>query len=415
MSWSVFYLIVSALLTLVVLLIVAPWFLRRQHAKADYLSNTQIVRQRLNELQREREEGLISDSDKVQAEQELKLALVDESAFIQQKRKGARLPLLVGAIVAITAGTTVYLNVNQLEKVSRAQQAIDNLPALSDRLARGEMSEFTQQDVADLALAIRQRLRHSPEDDRGWMYLGRLMMSLGQSAQAQEAVERAVSLAPTRQENRITLAQMLMSSGDAQQLARAQTLLSGLLKESPDNNNLALMMAVVSAQLGDLQQTQHYYAQVKDKLPQGSDIAASLRSRIATLTAQTQEAPSPSVTPSKTGFTVTVDAAKEARDALPDTGYLIVFAQDANSDNRMPAAVIKVPLSSFPTTVQLNAENAMMPQYTLQHLDKVRITARVSLDGDVAPAKGEWQGEAIRDVEAGQTPSLTITINKELL
>lgn len=415
MSWSVFYLIVSALLTLVVVLILAPWFIRRQHAKADYLSNTQIIRQRLTELDREVSEGLISESDKVQAEQELKLALVDESAFVQQRRKGARLPLIIGAVIAIAAGSWVYVSVNQLSQVQRAQAAIDNLPQLSDRLARGEMASFTQQDIADLALAIRQRLRQSPDDDQGWMYLGRLMMSLGQDDEARSAIERAVKLAPARRENRITLAQMLMSVGDASQLSRAQSLLADLLKETPQNDNLALMMAVVSAQLGDLDTTQRFFSQVRDKLPQDSDIAVNLRDRIATLTAQAENVPVPEGADGNTGFSITVQADSKAQPDIPDTGYLIVFAQDASSDNRMPAAVIKIPLPELPTTVQLSTENAMMPQYTLRSLEKVRIIARVSLDGDVAPSEGEWQGEVIETVRPGESPSLTITINKELL
>ena len=415
MSWSVFYLIVSALLTLVLVLILAPWFIRRQHAKADYLSNTQIIRQRLSELDREVTEGLISEDDKAQAEQELKLALVDESAFVHQRRKNARLPLIIGAVIAVAAGTWVYVSVNQLEQVQRAQDAIDSLPELSDRLARGEMANFTQQDIADLALAIRQRLRQSPDDDQGWMYLGRLMMSLGQDQQAKEAIERAVRLAPAQRENRITLAQALMSTGEAAQLERAQSLLSELLEETPRNDNLALMMTVVSAQLGDLDTTQRFFSQVRDKLPTDSDIAVNLRERIATLTAQSQEIPVPENPAEVTGFSITVNVGEEAQPAIPDTGYLIVFAQDASSENRMPAAVVKIPLPQLPTTVQLSTKNAMMPQYTLRNLEKVRIIARVSLDGDVAPSEGEWQGEVIETVRPGESPSLTITINKELL
>lgn len=415
MSWSVFYLVVAALLTLVLVLILAPWFIRRQHARADYLSNTQIVRQRLAELERELREGLISDADKAQAEQELKLALVDESAFVQARRKGARLPLVIGAVIAAIAGGWVYMSVNQLQQVERAQAAIDNLPQLSDRLARGDMANFTQQDIADLALAIRQRLRQTPEDDRGWMYLGRLRMALGQAQQAKEAIERAVKLAPQQRENRITLAQVLMSSGEAAQLSRAQAILSALLEETPRNDNLALMMAVVSGQLGDLTRTRRYFSQVQDKLPPDSDIAASLRERIATLSAQADAVPANEAVSADTGFTITVAAGEQAQPSLPDTGYLIVFAQDANSDNRMPAAVVKIPLPDLPTTVQLSAENAMMPQYTLNDLERVRIVARISLDGDVAPSDGEWQGETTESVIAGETPSLTITINKELL
>ena len=79
MSWAEFYVVVSGLITFVLLIIAFPWLRKKSHAKQDSLSNTQIVKQRLTELDREVSEGLISESDKQQAVDELKLALVDLS------------------------------------------------------------------------------------------------------------------------------------------------------------------------------------------------------------------------------------------------------------------------------------------------------------------------------------------------
>ena len=53
MSWSEFYIIVSGLITLVLLIVAFPWLRNKNHAKQDSLSNTQIVKQRLAELDRE--------------------------------------------------------------------------------------------------------------------------------------------------------------------------------------------------------------------------------------------------------------------------------------------------------------------------------------------------------------------------
>ena len=87
MMWSEFYLVISGLITLILLIVAFPWLRSKNHAKADSLSNTQIVKQRLQELDREEREGLISAGDKAQAVDELKVALVDESAFASQKNR----------------------------------------------------------------------------------------------------------------------------------------------------------------------------------------------------------------------------------------------------------------------------------------------------------------------------------------
>ena len=436
MSWSEFYIIVSGLITLVLLIVAFPWLRNKNHAKQDSLSNTQIVKQRLAELDREVQEGLISEHDKRQAVDELKLALVDESAFQSHKTGNAKLPLAIGAVLAIACGVIVYAQVNQMGRVTQASQAIEALPELSQQLASGNANNLTQQDIASLALAIRQRLREEPEDDTGWMYFGRLMLSIGQEVQAIEAIDKAVSLAPSNSANRITLAQALMTTGDVNNLERAQSILLGLLNDNPANDNLALMMAVVSAQLGDLENTQRFYKQVEGKLPVDSDMAQRLVARIKELQGNTSEMAALQNTAAEitdtsiaqdasseakntnseaqTGFNITVNLSDDASIEAPKDGFLIVFAQDANSDNKMPAAVVKLPIEDFPVSVTLTTENAMMPQFTLATLSDVVVTARLSKDGNVAVAKGEWQGSVSASVTANEISSLSVIIDKEL-
>ncbi|MFD3397463.1 c-type cytochrome biogenesis protein CcmI [Alteromonas macleodii] len=443
MSWSEFYIIVSGLITLVLLIVAFPWLRNKNHAKQDSLSNTQILKQRLAELDREVQEGLISEHDKRQAVDELKLALVDESAFQSHKTGNAKLPLAIGAVLAIACGVIVYAQVNQMGRVTQASQAIEALPELSQQLASGNANNLTQQDIASLALAIRQRLREEPEDDTGWMYFGRLMLSIGQEVQAIEAIDKAVSLAPSNSANRITLAQALMTTGDVNNLERAQSILLGLLNDNPENDNLALMMAVVSAQLGDLENTQRFYKQVEGKLPADSDMAQRLVARIKELQGNTSEMAALQNTAAEitdtstaqnasseaknasseaqsdsseaqTGFNITVNLSDDAYTKAPKDGFLIVFAQDANSDNKMPAAVVKLPIDDFPVSVTLTTENAMMPQFTLATLSDVVVTARLSKDGNVAVSKGEWQGSVSASVTANETSSLSVIIDKEL-
>ena len=436
MSWSEFYIIVSGLITLVLLIVAFPWLRNKNHAKQDSLSNTQIVKQRLAELDREVQEGLISEHDKRQAVDELKLALVDESAFQSHKTGNAKLPLAIGAVLAIACGVVVYAQVNQMGRVTQASQAIEALPELSQQLASGNANNLTQQDIASLALAIRQRLREEPEDDTGWMYFGRLMLSIGQEVQAIEAIDKAVSLAPSNSANRITLAQALMTTGDVNNLERAQSILLGLLNDNPANDNLALMMAVVSAQLGDLENTQRFYKQVEGKLPADSDMAQRLVARIKELQGNTSEMVALQNTAAEitdttiaqnasseaqndsskaqTGFNITVNLSDDAYTKAPKEGFLIVFAQDANSDNKMPAAVVKLPIDDFPVSVTLTTENAMMPQFTLATLSDVMVTARLSKDGNVAVSKGEWQGSVSASVTANEISSLSVIIDKEL-
>ncbi len=416
MSWAEFWLIASGLITLVIVLVALPWIRRRQVAQRDVASNITIVKQRLAELEREAQEGLISESDKQKASDELKLALVDEA--VAEKQNGTRsasLPLAVGAAIALVTAGVVYSSVNHLQQVEQATTAIASLPELSEKLASGNGQDFTAQDVASLAFAIRQRLRSDPEDATGWMYLGRLWMSVGEDEQAIQAIEKALSIKPDDTTIRITYAQALMVTENAQRLGLAQSVLGKLVNENPDNDNLALMMAVVSARLGDLANTRTFFARIKDKLPPQNETRIGLEQRIAALQMQQQDVPDASEQVARTGFEIEISVSDEMRSLLPETGYLIVYAQDNLSDNRMPAAVVKMPLQNFPVSLSLTTDNAMMPAYTVASLNQARLTARISSDDDVMPAAGDLQGVITAPVSPGEVRAIAIEINKELM
>jgi len=331
------------------------------------------------------------------------------------KKQSAFLPLLTGAVLAIATGTIVYGSVNHLQQVKQAEAAIESLPELSDKLASGDAGNFTAQDIASLTYAIRQRLRSEPEDATGWMFLGRLWMSVGEDEQALQSIQRAMSLKPGDMTIRITYAQALMVSDDAGKLAAAWRVLQSLTEENPENDNLSLMMAVVSARLGDLAGTERYFALIRNKLPPQHETRLALEERIAGLKKQQQAVPvAAEQMTAKTGFDITVTIADEIKDKLPDDGYLIVYAQDAQSENRMPAAVVKMQLQNFPVSLSLSTDNAMVPTFTLASLQQVKLTARISTGDDVMPAAGDLSGVLTVPVSPGEVLPLPIQINKEL-
>ncbi|NMH59308.1 c-type cytochrome biogenesis protein CcmI [Alteromonas ponticola] len=409
MSWMTFIIATLLLTLLLVFLISLPWWRKNTTSPTESV-NTKIVKQRLAEIEAEVEQGLISPQDSEQAINELKLALVDETNETQTTSIQTGLVLAVGAGLALLVGGTTYHYANQLSQVKLAKDAIDALPGLSEKLADGSASDFTPQDMTALTLAIRQRLRVDPTDVQGWMYLGRLWMAAGQQKQAIDSLEKATQVAPDNVMVNVAFAQMLTATGEATSLRKAQGILMQLIAQFPENDNFALLMAVASAQLGDMQNAKLHFNQIKAKLSPQSDIYKELVTRIEGAdSSQTDNSTS------KTGFALTIDIADGVADKIPEDGYLIVFAQDADSDNRMPAAVVKLPLSQFPRQLSLTNDNAMMSGYSLERLENVKLMARISADEDVMPTTGELEGQTIAEVINGSMIKLSITIDKELL
>ena len=59
----------------------------------------------------------------------------------------------------------------------------------------------------------------------------------------------------------------------------------------------------------------------------------------------------------------------------------------------MPLAVQRLPLASFPRTVQLDDSTAMMADFTLNQFDQVIVGARISLTGNAIKQKGDVDQE----------------------
>jgi hypothetical protein len=169
---------------------------------------------------------------------------------------------------------------------------------------------------------------------------------------------------------------------------------------------------VASAQLGDLRATRAAFETVRALLPEDNTLRQDLEQRI-----QQMENPSGQSNESESLATVAV-AVKLGQNInsqdLPENGFLIVFAQSKTTENRMPAAVVKLPLPEFPVTVILSDENAMVAGYTLSTLKEAQLVARISADEDVSAAAGDLEGRLNVSLNPGNSAQYTITIDKEL-
>lgn len=416
MSWPLFYTVVVAFFVAMFTIISLPWLRGRNQKSIDQIRNAQIVKQRLEELEREATEGLISEKDKQQAVTELKLALVEESHIsVSSKPTRSYIPLSLGLILALGIGGVVYYNGNHISEVKQLVDATESVEALSAKLigvVEGQ-SDISPAELQSLTLAIRQRLRDTPNDEQAWLNLGRLYMSIGFSEQSIESFKRAFELAPENPSMRLSYAQALMLSGTDENLQRSQRMLEFELEQQPENDNIKLMLTVVTSQLGDLGNAERYFSLIRDKMSPDTQMYQTLVARLQELRQQ-QGISESEQGEQQTGFKVTVNVDEAIKEKLPEQGFLFVFAQDAKSSMKMPAAVIKLPLQALPITVSLTEDNAMMPNFTLNQLEQTNLVARVSLDENVETAMGELQGSTLENVIKGQVVISNILINKEI-
>ncbi|WP_372764274.1 tetratricopeptide repeat protein, partial [Litorivivens sp.] len=94
------------------------------------------------------------------------------------------------------------------------------------------------------------------------------------------------------------------------------------------------------------------------------------------------------------GIVVSVDRADSV--SLPDQGVLYVFAKAADGPG-FPLAVVRKPQSgdiSWPQQFVLTPADAMRADMTLDKYENVKLTARFSRGGSVAPTAGDVEGHS---------------------
>ena len=419
---SLFYLGAVISIVICLMFILFPWFRKNPDDTISTLTNKSLIKQRLNELHTEQQQGLLSDTDRMLSEKELKLALLDEIKTSESKGTGVGIAISIGALVSLSVGIGVYLYSNQIQRIDQWQIAQQQTSELGQRMIRGD-ENLNLKDLQTFALGLRTKLLDTPEDATGWMLLGRVSGALNRVDSAIQAFEKSLKYDPNNVGTLSSYAQALLMTGQEEQVLQAKQVLLHILNLEPDNTNAMGVLAIAASELNDKPLALENWQRLIAFIPQTDPNYAAVNQRILQLQTElgqttqqvNQNQPTPSADePNSTRVVVTINISDALQTKLPKDGFLFVFAQESTGQVRMPAAVVKLPLGEFPVVVELSNDNAMMPNYTLSQLQQAKLVARVSLDEDVAQSAGEFQGEWIATLSVNQMTQETITIDREL-
>jgi cytochrome c-type biogenesis protein CcmI len=419
---SLFYLGAAICVVIFLLFIFYPWFSKANDDSVSRLTNKGLIKQRLIELHTEQQQGLLSDSDRLQSENELKLALLDETKTSQTNEASVGIAISLGALLSFTVGIGVYLYSNQIQRVDEWLMAQQQTSELGQRMIRGD-ENLNLKDLQTFALGLRTKLVDTPEDATGWMLLGRVSGAINRVDSAIQAFEMSLKFEPNNVGTLSSYAQALLMTGQEQQVLQAKQVLLQILDLEPDNTNAMGVLAIAASELGDKPLALGNWQRLVGFIPDTDPNYAAVNQRILQLQTEldqdNQQATQNQLNLtadnlSSTRVSVTINISDKLQAKLPENGFLFVFAQESSGQMKMPAAVVKMPLGEFPVVVELSNNNAMTPNYTLSQLQQAKLVARVSIDGNGTQSAGDFQGELIATLSENEITQETITIDREL-
>ena len=374
-----FYAVAAGLLCLaLVLILVLPRYWRGSRISENTLD---WLRLRQSELaQEERLAGAELSELRLDAE----VRVLDELDVGRASQQGQRHPEgglpagVLGLLVAVVliAPVVVYEGVGGYRDVQ-----------IADKLAT--LDPTVEGSVEELVRSISDRSAQRPGNADYLAILGDYFTAQGEHAKALERYEQLLTLFPESPEILAKAAQSEYLQGERELSNRAKSRAESALAADP-NQGVALgtlgMAAFEAAAYAD---AARYWERLLALEPPGSpgsqmltELLAEARTRMDELVAGVEDPIDDS--PARVTVSVALPAGSEV-----SSGSIFVLARPANSNQRMPIAVVRRSVADLPLEVTLDDSNSMAGQ-SLSTLDRADIEVQLSPSGQPGLQNASW-------------------------
>lgn len=363
------------------LILVLLLFFRRKGVEVQLSPVTQFE-EKLQLLAQARDNGELAEHDFVQAAAELKTQYVQAQQSSNAVTSSATLWVLGTCLFVLVATLALYSQTGHYSALQNWQTAQQQLPAYGERALLNQGEPLTQDEIDLFALALRTKISKEGDDAVAWFVIGRIWLSKGMLDDAIEAFEKALALTPNRVNLLVSYSQALLVGGGDEHLAKAAFSLSKVLQQEPENTDALSMLAMVAEERGDKEQATRAwrlllpkldkadprYALVQQKLDEASGLAAEPQSSSSPVTGGRQVV---------VQLTIPPELAERYK-----AGTLFVFAK-AVGGPPLPLAVQKMKVFNGTQAIELTEAQAMQPGWTLANAERIQVSARLSLSGQV--------------------------------
>ncbi len=387
---------ICGILILIALLFVITPLLRKEksgnHIERNEL-NISLYQQQLQELEADRENGLVNESQYEQGKQEIqKRLLEDVSAEEAPVRNPAAKKLAIGIGLIIPAlSVALYLQLGHPQFLG-PQEAPPPPPS-------AENGGFTQEKIESMVAKLAERLKNNPRDAQGWTMLGRSYMVLKRFRDASDAFGHASALLPNDAQILAEYSESEMMIDPTKLSDKAVELNRKSLEIDPNNPKALTLGGAIAFAQKDFAKVVDLWTRLLSQLPEGSEDAKAVENGIMEARQaakasghplpEPKNAPRPMAASASVSGTVEISPEIAAKANPDDT--LFIYAQAVNGP-KMPLAILKITAKELPLKFSLDDTLSVAPMFKLSDFNQVIVGARISKSGNAMPQSGDLQG-----------------------
>jgi len=381
------------------------WFLIRQRPVRTSASqaklNASVYRAQITDLDFEHQSGHISAQEWQQTRDELSQRLLEDTSVgddpgARKEKPALWTALLIGLTLPV-ASLSMYLWVGE----PQALQAMATEPP----------EKAMQAELSGMAQALAKKLEANPDNQEGWVMLGRSFRTLEKYDNAVSAYDRALKL--SADDNlKLERAEVLALKAQGNFDGEPWNVIREILKKDPQQKGALLLAGSASYAHDKYADALRYWQQARKLLAADHPDVPSLEGAIATaqnklglpVTPPTSSPQAPAAasgagatasvsTGAQAGLNITgrISLAAALKDKASPTDLVYVYASPANGD-RMPLAIFKSTAAKLPLNFTLDDSTAMLPERKLSGAGEVILKARISKSGNAIPQSGDLTG-----------------------
>ena len=272
----------------------------------------------------------------------------------------------------------------------------------------GEPEAIQKQTLQQSAINIEQQipallehLQRHPDDGPAWMALGKSYIFIHDYPKASAVFARLYGLQPDNLELLLNYADTLAMTRDGQLSGEPAHLVAKALRLAPDNLETLWLAGLVQAEAGEYQQALQYWQRLLQQLPADHASRAQIQAMIDNSRTRLQ------ATGVKIRVQVQLDPALQASVQPEQTVFIYLQQPDA----RMPLAVWRKQVSDLPLAVRFDDSVLLQTGQTLQGLNKLTVTARISPSGQPQAQPGDLIGAIKLELSQQDLPVVNVLIN----
>ena len=417
----IFWCVVSTMILLALFIVLRPLRYKPVTRATGDQTLLNIYRERLKELERDKEYGVL-DSEQYQAvKQELERSLLGEVENGEQQPGAGmntstrRVKIITSVVVILflpAVSLSIYFSLGQY----RAITGHDDITAQhSDGNLDSPSIEFMVEKLA-------QRMQNEPGNVEGWQMLGRSYMALGRYDAAVTAIQHLHELLGDQPDVLLQYADALSMASGGNMAGKPEELVHKALQQEPDNIIGLWLAGMAAFQRENYQDAidfwQRSLAQLQDDPQSSAELEQLIAQAHEALGIAVDTEPVPESDGTTAGETdtrtiiVKVTLAPELNTSVDGEDTVFIFARALNG-SPMPIAVVRKQVKDLPVEITLDDSMAVMPTRKLSSFDNVEISARISKSGNAMAQSGDWVANQVQ-VEVGKADIIPVVIEHQL-